>query len=229
MRHEFGEADAYGVAPVDTRDDKPGPRTPPGSITGGDGDLGNLLARAASGEPSASAELLPLVYDHLRAMARARLANEPAGQTLQPTALVHEAYLKLVGAERPWNDRKHFFAAAALAMRRILVDRARAKRGEKRGGGLRRVSLEMVGESGSSVPEGTLQGGETDWLALEEAMEALQAHDPELAELVHLRYFAGLSVEEVAQALNVSGRTVNRDWQVARSWLLRRMRTSGQG
>ena len=184
-----------------------------------DARLSDLLARAGRGEPQASAELLPLVYDHLRAMARARLAKEPAGQTLQPTALVHEAYLKLVGSDRPWNDKRHFFAAAALAMRRILVDRARARRGEKRGGNLRRVSLENVDEE----HEGIEPTGGMDWLALEEAMTELEAHDPSMAAIVHLRYFAGLSVEQVAQATGVSTRTVNREWFVARAWLLRRM------
>lgn len=199
----------------------PGPeRDPP---TGVDARLSDLLARASSGEPQASAELLPLVYDHLRAMARTRLASEPAGQTLQPTALVHEAYLKLVGSDRPWNDKRHFFAAAALAMRRILVDRARARRGEKRGGNLRRVSLEMVDdERADTEPVGGM-----DWLALEEAMAELEAHDPSMAAIVHLRYFAGLSVEQVAQATGVSTRTVNREWFVARAWLLRRMQNDG--
>ena len=188
-------------------------------LSGVDARLSDLLARAGRGEPQASAELLPLVYDHLRVMARARLAKEPAGQTLQPTALVHEAYLKLVGSDRPWNDKRHFFAAAALAMRRILVDRARARRGEKRGGNLRRVSLENVDEE----HEGIEPTGGMDWLALEEAMTELEAHDPSMAAIVHLRYFAGLSVEQVAQATGVSTRTVNREWFVARAWLLRRM------
>lgn len=192
------------------------PHTPPAGV---DAALSDLLARAARGEPKASGELLPLVYDHLRTMARARLAHEPAGQTLQPTALVHEAYLRLIGSDRPWNDKRHFFAAAALAMRRILVDRARAKRGEKRGGNLRRVSLEMVDHAREDVPP----GDDVDWLALEDAMAALETHDPGLAEIVHLRYFAGLSVEDVARATGVSARTINREWMVARAWLLRRM------
>lgn len=190
-------------------------------LGGVDARLSDLLARAGRGEPQASAELLPLVYDHLRVMARARLAKEPAGQTLQPTALVHEAYIKLVGSDRPWNDKRHFFAAAALAMRRILVDRARARRGEKRGGNLRRVSLEMVDdERADTEPIGGM-----DWLALEDAMTELEAQDPAMAAIVHLRYFAGLSVEQVAQASGVSTRTVNREWFVARAWLLRRMQT----
>ena len=186
----------------------------------GDAALSDLLARASSGEAAASAELLPLVYDHLRAMARARMAHEPAGQTLQPTALVHEAYLRLVGSERPWNDKRHFYAAAALAMRRILVDRARARLGQKRGGGAQRVPLEVV-EAGCDCDSAAVDG--VDLVALEGAMRALEAHDPGLAEVVHLRYFAGLSTEEVARAMGVSARTINREWLVARAWLLRRM------
>jgi RNA polymerase sigma factor (TIGR02999 family) len=188
---------------------------------GADQRLSDLLARASCGEPGASNDLLPLVYDHLRAMAHAKLAREPAGQTLQPTALVHEAYLRLIGVERPWADKRHFFAAAALAMRRILVDRARARRGEKRGGNLRRVSLEAVDGDSPGTPHDGVDA--VDWLALEDAMAALEAHDEALAEIVHLRYFAGLSVEEVAHAVGVSSRTINRDWLVARAWLLRRM------
>lgn len=188
-----------------------------------DEHLSALLSRASAGEPAASAQLLPLVYDHLRALARSKLAREPAGQTLQPTALVHEAYLKLVGSDHPWTDKRHFFAAAALAMRRILVDRARAKRGEKRGGNLQRISLEIA-EGGSAHPSNPTE--DIDWLALDNAVAALESHDPSLAEIVHLRYYAGLSVEEVAQATGVSARTINREWLVARAWLLRRMQES---
>mgnify|MGYP000933121308 CR=1 FL=1 len=203
------------------------PTPPPAPRVGVDPHFSTLLARAAQGEPAASAELLPLVYDHLRALARAKLAKEPAGQTLQPTALVHEAYLRLIGSERPWNDKRHFFAAAALAMRRILVDRARAKRGEKRGGDLRRISLEVVEGGNDGNPHQRHHPDDSfDWLALEHAMAALEAHDSGLAEIVHLRYFAGLSVEEVANATGVSSRTINRDWLVARAWLLRRMQES---
>ncbi len=188
-----------------------------------------LLSRASRGEAHAANELLPLVYDHLRALARAKLAREGAGHTLQPTALVHEAYLKLLGNERPWNDKRHFFAAAALAMRRILVDRARAKRGGKRGGGLKIFPLDGL-EEDTGAPTGVgggEMGGETDWIALEDAMSALEAHDPGLAEVVHLRYYAGLTLEEAARAMGVSSRTINRDWLVARAWLLRRMPRSG--
>ena len=186
----------------------------------------DVLDAAARGDAQATEQLLPLVYEHLREMARAKLSAEPAGQTIQPTALVHEAYLKLVRAERPWSSRQHFFAAAALAMRRILVDRARAKRGEKRGGKAGHFSLEQwdapaASGGGPGGPDGG--EGEFDWLALEEAMNGLERHDRELAQIVHLRYFAGLSLEETALAVGRSTRTVNRDWNVARAWLLRRM------
>jgi RNA polymerase sigma factor (TIGR02999 family) len=192
-----------------------------------EGALRSLLARAASGEPRATEELLPLVYDHLRVMARVRLAGEAPGQTLQPTALVHEAYLKLVGSEHPWTDKKHFFAAAALAMRRILVDRARAKRTDKRGGGAARTTLDAVEGAKSADGAGRFTHAPTedsvDWVRLEEAMKGLEKHDPGLAEIVHLRYFAGLTLDETALAMGVSSRTVNREWLVARAWLLRRM------
>lgn len=170
------------------------------------------------------ADLLPLVYDHLRALARAKLASESAAQSISPTALVHEAYLKMVGTDKPWHDKRHFFAAAALAMRRILVDRARARQGPKRGVIDSRVSLEVAeaaAASGGPTPADMLA---SDWIALEQAMTALEAHDPLLAEVVHLRYFAGLTVDETALAMGVSPRSINRDWMVARAWLLRRIR-----
>ncbi len=191
-----------------------------------------MLAAAARGEPRATEQLLPLIYEHLRELARAKLSTEPAGITLQATALVHEAYLKLVRGDRTWNDRRHFFAAAALAMRRILVDHARAKRGEKRGGGRRKFSLESWEQpatwstgsgTGSGEPDGKGDPAETDWMALEDAMLELESHDPELAEVVHLRYFAGLTLDETALALGKSTRTINRDWMVARAWLVRRI------
>jgi len=184
-------------------------------------NLDALLAAAAAGDPTVASQLLPLVYDHLRELARRKLASENPGQTLQPTALVHEAYVRLVTSPQTnWNGRKHFFAAAALAMRRILVERARSKRGPKRGGDRKRFSLEMV------EPAGEVAVDELDWLSLDSALDALQAHDAELAEVVHLRYFAGLSVEEIGQAMGRSERSINRDWSIARAWLLRRMEES---
>ncbi len=177
----------------------------------------------ASGGGS-SDNLLPLVYDHLRALARAKLASESSAQSISPTALVHEAYLKMVGTDKPWHDKRHFFAAAALAMRRILVDRARARQGPKRGVIDSRVSLEMVQDGAASDGPTPADILASDWIALEQAMTALEAHDPLLAEVVHLRYFAGLTVDETALAMGVSPRSINRDWMIARAWLLRRIR-----
>ena len=167
------------------------------------------------GTPPREAEaLIPLVYDHLRDLARRRIADEPAGLSLDPTGLVHEALLRITKADgRSWNDDRHFFAAAALAMRRILVERARARASLKRGGGRRRVSLD---EADHETP-GTQDA--VDWIAVEEAMQALTELDPGLAEVVNLRYFAGLTVPEVAEALGRSPRSIDRDWNVARAWL----------
>lgn len=177
-------------------------------------DLTKLLDAAAAGDPKAAAELLPLVYDELRKLAAARMAAEKPGQTLQATALVHEAYVRLVGGEqtRGWDGRGHFFAAAAEAMRRILVDRARHKQTEKAGGGLRRVELDDV--------EPALVEPDCDvLLALDEALRQLEAKDARKAELVKLRFFAGLTAEEAAAALRVSTSTAEKDWAYARSWL----------
>jgi RNA polymerase sigma factor (TIGR02999 family) len=179
-------------------------------------------ATDASG--GSSADLLPRVYDHLRALARAKLASESAAQSISPTALVHEAYLKMVGADKPWQDKRHFFAAAAVAMRRILVDRARTRQGPKRGVIDSRVSLEMAEAGAASDGPTPADLVASDWILLEAAMTALETHDPQLAEVVHLRYFAGLTVDETALAMGVSPRSVNRDWMVARAWLLRRIR-----
>jgi len=213
------------------QDDNSSPATPPSTVGASHEAFQNLLDAAGRGESTASEQLLPLVYEHLRELARAKLAKEPSGQTLQPTALVHEAYLKLVRSDQTWNDRRHFFAAAALAMRRILVDRARAKRGSKRGGDLRKFSLEQWDRPADGATGGTQyaapdQGDDMDWLALEEAMRALEAQDSELAQIVHLRYFAGLTLEETALAMGKSSRTINRDWMVARAWLLRHMQAT---
>lgn len=176
-------------------------------------EVTRVLTAIDQGDPQAADQLLPLVYDELRRLAAHKLAQEPAGQTLDATALVHEAYLKLVGAAdtRTWESRGRFFAAAAEAMRRILVDRARHKRSRKGGGDHVRQNVE---ESQFAAPEVT-----DDLLAVDEALNGLAAVDPQAAELVKLRYFAGLPIPEVAQALGISARTADRLWVYARAWL----------
>ncbi len=170
------------------------------------------------GDARAAAELLPLVYDELRKLAAQRLAREKPGQTLQPTALVHEAFLRLVGpgANRPWNGRGHFFAAAAEAMRRILVENARRKQRDKHGAGIARHDVTEVDPPAPAPRE--------DLLALDEALTLLAAEDRRAADLVQLRYFAGLTLPEAAEALGVSPRSADRLWAYARAWLHRRLR-----
>ena len=177
-------------------------------------DVTRILSAVEQGDAGASEQLLPLVYDELRKLAAQRLAQEKPGQTLQATALVHEAYLRLVddNPTRDWNSRGHFFAAAAEAMRRILVNRARDKRRLKRGGDRERVDLADV----AIVDE----VGAPDVLALDEALDGLAREEPACAELVKLRFFAGLNQEESAQALGVTRRTADRYWAFARAWLL---------
>ncbi len=186
-----------------------------------DGAVTRLCAAIEQGQPRASEQLLPLVYDELRRLARARLASEPSGQTLQATALVHEAYLRLVGSDQgvAWDGRGHFFAAAAEAMRRILVERARRKRRLRHGGGLGRIDLDRV----ASVDDDTAD----DLLALHEALDQLTAEEPVVAEVVKLRYFAGLTTEQAAVALGISLRTANRHWSFARAWLYQRLKPAG--
>jgi RNA polymerase sigma factor (TIGR02999 family) len=170
-----------------------------------------LLSAIENGDPSAAAELLPLVYDELRKLAAQKLAHEKPGQTLQATALVHEAYLRLVGQEEPrsYRDRHHFFTAAAAAMRRILIDNARRKRTRKRGGDRQRQSLEAV-----AAPQ-----PDDELLALDEALQRLATMDPKKAKLVELRYFAGLTGEQAAEVLGISPSTADRHWAYARAWL----------
>jgi RNA polymerase sigma factor (TIGR02999 family) len=186
-------------------------------------DVTQLLDAAVAGDPNAAAELLPLVYDELRKLAAARLAEEKAGHTLQATALVHEAYLRLVGGTRAqeWNGRGHFFAAAAEAMRRILVEAARRKGRRKRGGDRERIDLDGLA---LTAPE----PGD-DVLALDEALGQLAAADPQAAELVKLRYFAGLTVPQAATALGIAPRTADFLWAYAKSWLLQRIETDRRG
>ena len=194
----------------------------PKSSDDGDADASALLAAAAAGDPTASAQLLPLVYDHLRELARKRLAHERPGLTLDATALVHEAYMRIAGGgDVQWNSRRHFFAAAGIAMRRILVERARRLAGPKAGGGRQRLPLSAVNDPSLAQADPV---DETDWILLDEALTELEQTDPELSEVVHLRYFAGLTVPEAAMALNRGARSVDRDWSVARAWLLDRMK-----
>jgi RNA polymerase sigma factor (TIGR02999 family) len=172
----------------------------------------DLLDRVRAGQAHAAEALLPIVYSELRKLARARLARERPGQTLQATALVHEAYLRLVGdADPSWENRGHFFAAAAEAMRRILIERARRYAAEKHGGGQNRVTLSE--EIAATI------GTAEELLALDLALTRLEQRDFQMATVVKLRYFAGLEVEETAQALGTSSRTVNRLWTAARAWL----------
>ncbi len=166
------------------------------------------------GEAQAAEDLLPVVYQQLRRLAAWRMSHERAGQTLQPTALVHEAWLRLQGEPgHRWECQRHFFAAAAEAMRRILIDRARQKRAVRRGGGLHRTEVDL-----ENLPLAT-EAPDEELLAVHEALDALAAHDPRKAELVKLRYFAGLSLEEAASCLGISPVTARRYWAVARAWL----------
>jgi len=177
-----------------------------------------ILQAAGTGDAQASSDLLPLVYDELRRLAAYHLANESPGQTLQPTALVHEAYLRLTGGENEqvWEGRRHFFAAAAISIRRILVDNSRQKRSQKRGGAYRRQDL--ADQQICVLPEPV-----EDLLALDEALSKLQKEHPEAAQLVQLLYFSGLRRTEAAEMLQISPRTADRLWMFARAWLRREM------
>jgi RNA polymerase sigma factor (TIGR02999 family) len=177
----------------------------------------SVLDAIRQGDPHAAEQLLPLVYDELRQLAAQKLAHERPGQTLQATALIHEAYLRLVGdgEDRHWDGRGHFFAAAAEAMRRILIEKARQRQRLRHGGGRRRIDLEGV----DALDEGADEG----LLALDEALGRLAGEEPVVAEVVKLRYFAGLTIEETAASLAISVRTANRHWAYARAWLYQQL------
>ncbi|HVK08986.1 MAG TPA: ECF-type sigma factor [Gemmataceae bacterium] len=185
-------------------------------------DVTQLLEAASRGDGQAAADLLPLVYDELRRLAAARLANEKAGHTLQPTALVHEAYLRLAGGDRPadWDGRGHFFAAAAEAMRRILIDAARRKLRDRHGGGRKRSALDDQDVAAEAADR-------DDLLALSDALDRLAAANPRAAELVKLRYFAGLTGREAAGVLSISLRKADQVWAYARAWLRDRLTAGG--
>ena len=181
------------------------------------GDVTRILDRVEQGEPKAAEELLPLVYQELRKLASARMAQEKPGQTLQATALVHEAWLKLVKpGPQNWNSRGHFFGAAAEAMRRILVDRARMRKRERHGYGLQRVDLDKI--------DVAIATDDDSVLLVSEALDKLAAEDPEKAKLIQLRFFAGLSIEDAANALGISPATAKRHWAFARVWLFAELR-----
>jgi RNA polymerase sigma factor (TIGR02999 family) len=180
-------------------------------------EVTRILSAIEQGDAHAAEELLPLLYDELRQLAAQKLAQEKPGQTLQATALVHEAYLRLVDTDQAqhWNSRRHFFAAAAEAMRRILVERARARDSSKRGGGRARLALEDLDVPSPGRPE--------DVLALDEALTRLAGVEPQAAELVHLRYFAGQTMSAAADLLGLSLRSTHRLWAYAKAWLLQEL------
>jgi RNA polymerase sigma factor (TIGR02999 family) len=185
-------------------------------------EVTRILNAVEQGDPRAAEQLLPLVYEELRRLAASKLAQERPGQTLDATALVHEAYLRLVADQSPeppggpqWQGRGHFFAAAAEAMRRILVDNARRKHRLRHGGGGKRLKLDAVQPCGKEISE--------DVLAVNEALDRLAAEKPVVAEVVKLRYFAGLTIAEIATALQISVRTANRHWSYARAWLFQQL------
>ena len=180
-------------------------------------DVTQILTAIEQGDPQAADKLLPLVYEELRKLAAHRMANEAAAQTLQPTALVHEAWLRLVGKENPkFANRAHFFAAAAEAMRRILIDNARRKRALRHGGGQQRVDLEHVDLAST--------GDDDQLLAVNDALDKLAAQSKSEAELVKLRYFVGMTLEEAADALGISARTADNYWAHARAWLFHELK-----
>lgn len=180
-------------------------------------DVTRILSAIEQGDPHAAEQLLPLVYDELRKLAAHRLAEEKPGQTLQPTALVHEVYLRLVDVEKAqqWNSRRHFYAAAAEAMRRILVEQARARGSMKRGGGRERLDLDGFTIASAERPD--------NLLALDEALTRLADVEPQAAELVHLRYFAGQTMSGAADLLGLSLRSTHRLWAYAKAWLLQEL------
>jgi RNA polymerase sigma factor (TIGR02999 family) len=211
MRDANGDADAY-------HERMSSPPSRPEDAT-------RWMIAAASGDRTAADRLLPLVYDQLRKAAQLRMAGERAGHTLGATALVHEAYLKLVGPrDVPWESRAHFYAAAAEAMRQVLLDHAKARGRHKRGGGLRRIALDDVATLGGPVAADPPD--REDFVALDEAIRRLATRDPRMAEVVRLRFYAGLEISQVALVLDVSERTVKNDWTFARAWLEREMRSA---
>jgi RNA polymerase sigma factor (TIGR02999 family) len=185
-------------------------------------EASRILEAVQDGDPHAASKLLPLVYDELRNLAAHKLALEPSGQTLEPTALVHEAYLRLIGKNprQAWHGRGHFFAAAAEAMRRILVENARRKRRVRHGGELKRQPFDETV---------SVHGAEDDrLLAVDEALGLLAAEEPQAADVVKLRYFVGLTIEETAEVLDISVRTANRHWAYARAWLFQQLSEAGR-
>ena len=191
-------------------------RTPSISDISSQRDITRLLAKWKDGDEGALQQLMPIVHEELRRLARRQMAGERPGHTLQPTALVNEAYLRLVDLKQmQWQDRAHFFAMAARLMRRILVDFARSRRYQKRGGAAKQVSFMEALEVAANAP--------TDVVALDEALDALAQVEERKSQVVELRFFGGLSIEETADVLNVSRETVKRDWTFAKMWLLREM------
>jgi RNA polymerase sigma factor (TIGR02999 family) len=184
-------------------------------------DVTRVLSTLEEDDPQAAEELLPLVYEELRRLAKARMAAEPDGHTLQPTALVHEAWIRLVGENHDWQGRRQFFCAAAEAMRRILIDRARRKRRIRHGGGLVRLELDDL--------DLAKEGQSETVLFVHEALDRLSEQDPEVAELIKLRYFAGVPNPEAAKMLGMSERTARRNWAYARAWLARDLHKQNLG
>lgn len=178
-------------------------------------DLTEILSRADSGDPVATNELLPLVYQELRQLARSKLAHESPGQSLQTTELVHEAYIRLVGSDQPWQGKSHFFAAAAEAMRRILIERARRKKSVKHGGHHQQVDMD----------EQTIrcQSADEEMLVVDDLLDGLSEHHPQEAEIAKLHYFAGFSIRECAKALGIPSSTAHDRWRFARAWLVGEM------
>lgn len=179
-------------------------------------DITRLLDSIDQGDPKAADDLLPLVYDELRRLAQYKMNQESPGQTLQPTALVHEAWMRLVGSNQDWRDRRHFFNAAAESMRRILIERARKRGRLRRGGGAQHIDLNQI--------DVAIEASDESLLMVDEALNRLAEQQPEKAELVKLRYYVGLSIAEASQALGISEATAKRQWAFARAWLFRELK-----